>query len=209
MNSVPPARGRYRNGLRTRAQILDAAGKVFGQFGYAGGSLRQIAASIDISPASLLQHFGSKEGLLMAVLEQWDSDSRSVDMDKRGLTYFVGLKDLMRYHVSHGGLLELFLTLTAESTHPEHPAHDFIRARQDRTLTEFTAHLREARSCGDIRELTDREIDFEARLLVALLDGLELQWLHDPSIDLVALFDHCLEQTIRRWGGEVPALPAP
>ncbi len=33
-------RGPYRNGIRRRREIIESAAKVFGQFGYAGGSLR-------------------------------------------------------------------------------------------------------------------------------------------------------------------------
>ena len=49
--------------LTTKARIRDAAIVRFGQQGFAGTSLRQIAQDATVSPALILHHFGSKEGL--------------------------------------------------------------------------------------------------------------------------------------------------
>lgn len=49
--------------LTTRARIRDAAIACFGSEGFAKGSLRTIAAAAGVSPALILHHFGSKEGL--------------------------------------------------------------------------------------------------------------------------------------------------
>lgn len=49
--------------LTPRARIRDAAVVRFGQRGFAGTSLRQIADDASVSPALILHHFGSKEGL--------------------------------------------------------------------------------------------------------------------------------------------------
>lgn len=49
--------------LTTRARIRDAAITRFGQRGFAGTSLRQIAQDAAVSPALILHHFGSKDGL--------------------------------------------------------------------------------------------------------------------------------------------------
>src|SRR6478609_7300154 len=69
---APNQRGPYRTGIRRREQIVEAATEVFAESGYAGGSIRAIAVRAGITNATLLQHFGSKEGLLQAVLEDWD-----------------------------------------------------------------------------------------------------------------------------------------
>jgi AcrR family transcriptional regulator len=49
--------------LTTRARIRDAAIVRFSERGFAGTSLRQIAQDAAVSPALILHHFGSKEGL--------------------------------------------------------------------------------------------------------------------------------------------------
>lgn len=197
--SAPLARGPYRNGVKRREQIVQSAANVFAEFGYSGGSIRTIATRVGISPASLIQHFGSKEGLLEAVLEDWAAQTDDlVTSNLHGLAYFEGLRNLMDYHLTHRGLIELFLTMTAEASSPVHPAREFIRDRYARTFEEFAQHLREARDLGDI-ELDEDGIVYEARLMLAVMDGLELQWLIDPSIDLMSLYNRCLDESIHRW----------
>src|SRR6478736_5963470 len=110
------SRGPYRTGLRRREQIIDAATAVFAEYGYAGGSVRTIADRIGVSAASLLQHFGSKEGLLMAVLEDWDRHTVEARVtDVTGLDYFRRLPEVMAANVRNRGLLELFITMAAEA----------------------------------------------------------------------------------------------
>lgn len=48
--------------------ILDAAELAFAEFGYAGVSLRAIAREADVNQAMVAYYFGSKEGLIAAVI---------------------------------------------------------------------------------------------------------------------------------------------
>ncbi|KOX17996.1 transcriptional regulator [Saccharothrix sp. NRRL B-16348] len=52
--------------LTARARIRDAALVRFGDDGVAGASMRAIAADAGVSPALVVHHFGSKEGLRQA-----------------------------------------------------------------------------------------------------------------------------------------------
>ncbi len=67
-------RGRPRSGtaarpeLSARAQILDAAAKLFVTQGYATTSTREIAEAVGIRQASLYYHFGSKDDILDELL---------------------------------------------------------------------------------------------------------------------------------------------
>jgi AcrR family transcriptional regulator len=64
-----PASGGYARGEETRARILAAAFKVFGEEGYARASTRQIAREAGVTPPVLQYHFDSKEGLHRACAE--------------------------------------------------------------------------------------------------------------------------------------------
>lgn len=57
-----------RKGELTAERILDAAGQLFAEHGYAGTSLRDVAAAVELRIPSLYNHFPGKEALYAAVL---------------------------------------------------------------------------------------------------------------------------------------------
>ena len=68
--SPAPATPRRRKGERTAERILDAAEALFAERGYAGATLRDVAAEVGVRTPSLYNHFPSKESLYAAVLER-------------------------------------------------------------------------------------------------------------------------------------------
>lgn len=201
-SSTAGTRGPYRTGLRRREEIVATASAVFAEHGYAGGSVRSIAEQVGVSHATLLQHFGSKEGLLTAVLQDWDDHTVEVGLTgATGLDYFRRLPDVMASHLDNRGLLELFTTMAAEATSPTHPAHAFIQRRYADNLTTLARHLQQAVDAGDVAALTSTQIDIEVRLVTAVLDGVGLQWLLDPDTDVVAATDTFIQRTIASWSG--------
>jgi len=193
-------RGPYRTGIRRREQIVAAAIEVFGEFGFAGGSIRTIAERVGVSHATLLQHFGSKEGLLMAVLEEWDRQTVEARLASvSGLDYFRRLPEVMGAHLGQRGLLELFTTIAAEASSPTHPAHEFIQRRYTNNLATLALQLQQAVNAGEVTPLSPAEIDVEVRLVTAVLDGIGLQWLLDPSTDVVASISTYITRTITGW----------
>jgi TetR/AcrR family transcriptional regulator len=57
-------------GVATRQRILDAALSSVASKGYDGTSLDSLAATIGVTKQTILHHFGSKDGLLRALLER-------------------------------------------------------------------------------------------------------------------------------------------
>jgi AcrR family transcriptional regulator len=194
------ARGPYRTGVRRREQIVAVAIEVFGEYGFAGASIRSIADRVGVSHATLLQHFGSKEGLLTAVLQEWDRQTVEVSLaDVAGLDYFRRLPEVMTAHLANRGLLELFTTIAAEASSPAHPAHAFIQRRYADNLATLASHLQQAVDAGDVAPLTAAQIDVEVRLVTAVLDGIGLQWLLDPSTNVTASVEIYLNRTAAAW----------
>lgn len=200
--AAPPAtrkpRGQYRNGIRQRERILESATDFFARHGYAGASLRQIAADVGVTPGNILLHFGNKEGLLMAVLDRWTSASFESHEAADGLDAIRALTRLMREHLSERRFIELFMTMASEATDPAHPAHGLMVARYDDIVSRIAASLAFARDHDQIRPLDDVTITRTARRIVAMMDGLQIQWLLDPSVDLVAEFDDFIDALIQR-----------
>ena len=199
-SAVTTPRGPYRTGIRRREQIVATAIGVFGEYGYAGGSIRTIADRVGISHATLLQHFGSKEGLLTAVLQEWDRQTVESSLTGvAGLEYFRRLPEVMTAHLGNRGLLELFTTIAAEASSPAHPAHEFIQRRYADNLATLAVHLQYAVDSGEVALLTPAEIQREVRLVTAVLDGIGLQWLLDPSTDVTASVKTYVTRTTEAW----------
>ena len=200
--STANVRGPYKNGIKRRREIIESAARVFGQFGYAGGSLRQIAQEVGVTPAALTRHFDSKEGLLVAVLDYWDEENdRTIPRSRQGLDRFLGMPTSVLHHTMDRGLIEMFLTVAAEASNPRHPANEHIRRRYERVIGNGVRELTRARELGQVHPMSDSEIVAEVRGAYALMDGIQLQWLIDPTIDLVATFKRCLGDIISKWTG--------
>lgn len=195
-------RGPYRTGVRRRQEIVETAIRVFGQHGYAGSSLRMIAEGVGVSPPALVRHFGSKEALFAAVLEASDrSHAASIGEPARGLAYLRGFAAAVTTNARHRGMVELLLTVATEASDPSHPAHPFMVRRYRDLVASLAAALRHAVDAGEIEPMSEAAIEAEARGVAALMDGLELQWLLDPGIDLVGLYGHHYERLVDRWTG--------
>ncbi len=66
---VPPRRGRRPGSPDTRAAVLSAARERFAANGYAGTSVRAVAAAAGVDPALVHHYFGTKDDLFLAALE--------------------------------------------------------------------------------------------------------------------------------------------
>lgn len=118
--------------------------------------------------------------------------------DASGMDYFAALISLMEYHVTHRNFNELFLTLAVEASNPDHPAHTFFVERYSSKISECVANLDQARTDGEFN-IPDSMMEDEARGLIAIMDGIELQWLLNPNFDLVESFRYQLNAALMRW----------
>ena len=178
-------RGEYAKSSVRRQQILEAALEVFSASGYHKGSLRDVAERAGLSQAGLLHHFPSKIELTAAVLAWRDDLSRSQfgTADLSGSATIVDLVDLVEHNQSTPMLVELYATLSAEAATPGHPLFDYF-ARRYAWVVDFTrAAFERAAEAGQLRPGVDP--GSAARGLIALMDGLQIQWLYDrASVDM-------------------------
>jgi AcrR family transcriptional regulator len=186
MTGTVRTRGEYAKSAGRRQEILQAGVHVFSSSGYRNGSIREIADRVGMSQAGLLHHFASKSELLEAVLIQRDDVARERmvlnDGWPRGTDLLRGMVELVRNNANTPGLVALYTVLSAEATSPEHPAHQYFRNRYDFVLDMIRTGLEETRDVGMLRDGIDP--DGAARLFVAIMDGLQIQWLLDPGFDM-------------------------
>lgn len=185
----------YAKGRAKRQEILDQAMALFGETGYRGASLREIAARCGLSHPGVLHHFPTKESLLLAVLEHRDEADRVRLSGGSGLAVLRGLVDLTALNATRPGIVELFVVLSAEATAEGHPAHDYFVHRYQTTVRAMEQAYQQAQADGALRSGID--VQAAARQLVAIMDGLQIQWLlSDRQLDMTAILRAHLENQL-------------
>lgn len=187
-----------------REQLLVAATSLIAERGYWALSMQDVADACDLSLTGLLHHFPSKDALLVAVLTRHDEiEVRELDeargitrppglpwesplVDWKGVDLWAACQATVERNARQPELVRLYAMLEAESLAPYHPAHEYFIERQAHTLALFR-HL-----AGD-----KEGADALARKVLALMDGLQLQWLRNPDMDF--------PETWRRMAAEIRA----
>ncbi|MFD9400205.1 TetR/AcrR family transcriptional regulator [Streptomyces sp. NPDC060011] len=165
-----------------RAEIVRAALEVIAERGYRGASLAAVAERVGLTQQGLLHHFPTKEALLVAVLkerDQWDAVPDSAWRSDL-------LVSLVEYNAMRPGIIQTFSALLGESVTEGHPAREFFTRRYTAVRANMVAVLRAEYGERLPSGLTPERA---APLLVAVMDGLQYQWLLDPeSVDMPAAF---------------------
>ena len=99
-----------------------------------------------------------------------------------------GLVRLIRHNAEVPGLVELYTRFSAEAVRPEHPAHPHFRDRYREIRQLIAEAVGELQREGQLR--ADIDPERFAVLAVALLDGLQVQWLYDPEVDMAEHLTH-------------------
>jgi AcrR family transcriptional regulator len=184
----------YAKGIAKREAILDAALVVFGSAGFHGASLREIARQCGVSHQSLMHYFPSKELLLMAVLRRRDERLRRHFGDPGGLN-LQELVSLAEDNAGTPGVIELFSMASAEATTRSHPAHAYYAEFYAEIVSSAARYLEFAEANRLLRPgVTAKSA---ARIVLAVQDGLQLQWLYDSdAVQVAALMRTTLEALI-------------
>lgn len=187
-------RSRIReNPVVRRAQILDQALRIVGELGYYGFTIHALAERCGISNAGLLYYFGSKDKLLLALLDELERRielrltplvalaSRDAQSSKDAHAATAALLHAMAEHFTEDVPLTRFVAaLQLESIHETHPAHDWFGDRERESIALFT-RLASPWVEDDISA---------GRQLYALMHGIGQQWLRaGQSFDLLAQWD--------------------
>lgn len=181
--SEPVRRGPYAKTAERRRQIVDAAHHVFAARGYHAGSLREVASAAGVSLSNLSHHFPAKKDLLLAVLARRDRDGAAAKADVIG--FRENLLAQARANESIPGLIALYAVLSAESTTVEQPGREYFVGRFSSLRESYAREFEALRDAGRLRVGVDPLI--AASSLVALWDGIQLQWLLEPEkIDVAA-----------------------
>jgi AcrR family transcriptional regulator len=139
-------------------RILDAAIRVFGETGYRGATTRRIAQVADVNEVTLFRHFGSKEELLRAALQQASTSEDDIALPEQPANPEKELTKWARaQHTRLCRMAPVIRTCMGESE--EHP--EMAQCAQNhptRVATALRSYLTKLRKLG----LADTQLDVGA-----------------------------------------------
>lgn len=191
-------RGRYAKGKAMRKLILNNALNIIATEGFNQATLSKISQSVHLTEAGVLHYFDSMDDLLVQVLKQRDTDDIAA-----AVTSIPELLDQIQEIANHPeqsiisllstitknertpGLVELYANMSVKAAIPDSPAHKYFvhRAMIERRMVGYAVkkvlkkqHRTPVAPAEDV-----------ARIIQALIDGLQFQWLADNTVDMHAL----------------------
>lgn len=185
-------RGSYAKGVAKREEILDGALEVIAREGYRGASVKELADAVGLSQAGLLHYFGSKEELFTAILRKRDEvDAAQFGIHDPSAAVMPELRsrflEVIRHNAEVPGLVELFARLSVDAADPRHPAHAFFLERNRELRAMFTEALTRLQHDRVVTDRVDPAV--LARVFQAVADGLQVQWMLEPDVDMAATVD--------------------
>ncbi|MFC5720494.1 ScbR family autoregulator-binding transcription factor [Streptomyces gamaensis] len=130
--------------IRTRRQILEAAGAVFDEFGYDAATIAEILARAGVTKGALYFHFSSKEELARGVLDQAVTTEGILPQESK-LQEFVDIGMVLAHRLPREPLLSACIRLSAD-----HAARELLGTSWP-AWTEFMAEqLRGAKEQGEL-----------------------------------------------------------
>ncbi|WP_329344962.1 TetR/AcrR family transcriptional regulator [Streptomyces sp. NBC_01352] len=201
MSSTPSTRrrGPYATTPARRSQIARAALAGFAEHGYERASLRDIAARAGVTHAALLRHFSGKEELLLAALAQREADEeeQAARILAAGMAGSAVLGAVLADEFEDPEYQRNWLALAIAATNPAHPAHEFFAGRRERMRTRFRSG-----PLNTAHDSPDLTADDKVVMVLAMMDGLRMQALLDPSRDMLRLLEIFMRTVIGPGEGE-------
>jgi AcrR family transcriptional regulator len=190
--------------------ILQAAFRAIARMGPAKLTLADVAGEAGVSPASLVQRFGSKRALLLAA---------AADAADGHVYVFHGLRD--RHRSPFRALLGLADCMTMLGETPEQIANSLAFLQIDLVDPEFLQHarssslgfhagiralVRDAIAAGELRPCDTGRL---ARAIQATLNGSMLDWAIHRTGTMAAWIRRDLEMILRPYAAAGPGADAP
>jgi AcrR family transcriptional regulator len=168
VNVTAPLTKRQQLGEQSRELILDATERLMATRGYAATSISDIRKACGLPPSSIYWHFGSKEGVLAAVMERgadrFFAAIPTWDTPEQQLAVTAGLQ------AQHPDFLRLFYMLSLERS--DDPAvAEVVRRVRDTAIARFRDAIARLLPTDVPSSKADGVLSELTALAVALSDG--------------------------------------
>lgn len=189
MSTVPASkRGPYSGSKRRREEISSAVLDLIDEVGHENLTTAAVAARAEISEATVLYHFPTKDHLMVSALERADE----INVQEWHAVADGDFLDLNLLRDIAAGISEqnenrvrLLAMLRGQAATPGHPAASYFTHRMNLSLEIYERLIRERQRRGFVHPAVD-PADVAAQLL-ALWEGLTSMWILDRNIDVASL----------------------
>lgn len=184
---------KQQQGEQSREQILDATEKLMSSRGYAATSISDIRKACGLPASSIYWHFGSKDGVLAAVMER--GAQRYFAAIPAEATVERQLDAVTNQQSQHPDFLRLFLLLSLERS--DDPAvAEVVRRVRDTAIARFRDAIAQLLPADVPDHTAQRVLDELAAVAVALSDGIFLAVHLEPETTDVDRMYRRLHQTL-------------
>jgi AcrR family transcriptional regulator len=169
-----------------RAVIVEAAGRLFGDRGYDGARLDEIAAAAGVTKPILYRHFADKDALYLALLERHRDDlptfAAAIEAEGPPEQRLRAVLDLwFAYAQSRSYAWQMLFRDSGGGPR--------IRAYRNEVHARARAVLIEIIRAQTQTPIPDRELEPLAELLSMGMASLVLRWIDEPALDREAIVD--------------------
>jgi AcrR family transcriptional regulator len=181
-----------RRGVKSRELVLDAAERVMSEHGFDAATVARVVAEAGIPLSSVYHYYGSKDGILLAVMErgaerffadlpEWDRRTgRPAQHLARIISAAIGTLEL------HPNFLRLLIVLAAQPPDGERGEIRAVIGRiRDRALGLLRGQI--GLAFGD--DPDSAATDQLARFALAAIDGAFVASQADPGVDLERILE--------------------
>jgi AcrR family transcriptional regulator len=186
---------KQQQGEQSREMILDATERLMATRGYAATSISDIRKACGLPPSSIYWHFGSKEGVLAAVMQRGaDRFFAAIPMSEDADGQLAALSTLQSQHPE---FLRLLYMLALERNNDPAVAA-VVRRVRDTAIVRFRDAITPLLPADAPRSKAERVVTELTAFAVALSDGVFFAEHLEPDTDV--------EQMYRRLSQAIAAL---
>jgi AcrR family transcriptional regulator len=199
-----PVSKQPRSELSTR-RLLDAAAELIAEVGYDRASLAAIGERAGYSHGLVTRRFGSKEGMLWALIErmsvQWNAETLrpNVGEDVGIDALRIIVRSIQKSIQKHPREMQAYYSLMFEGLRPIPMLHDRISEIHEGFRREVARYVRKGIQRGEVRTGVDPAAI--SRVFVGALRGCAYQWLLDqdefPLVETLDALSEAMDQVLR------------
>jgi AcrR family transcriptional regulator len=182
-----------RRGARSREAVLDAAEGLMAEQGYEAATVARLVETAGIPPSSIYHYFGSKEGVLLAVMQRGaDRFFEALpELDRRVGSQTEHMRALIQVTSAtlerHPNFLRILVVMAAQPFNAgEGEVHRVVNRVREMALVRLRAQMQVVFGLDPDGE----DADHLARFTLAAFDGAFVAYQALPEVTLGSLLEH-------------------